>query len=306
VPLIREIGENELQQLVDVSEAAMPREDTGGVAGFVDWKRQAEAMVWLLAEADDEAVGAGYALTGWHTPPHRAIGAALVVPEHRRHGTGDEIRAALERWAAEHGATELEGPVAEDDEGSIAWASARGYEEIGRNSRMVLDLSMTETPEVSPPPGIEIVTWAERPELAEGLWEVAREASPDVPGEEDTDIGSFEHWIEADMRGVCDRPEAVFAAVEDGEVLGFAKLAFSPERTDRAFHNLTGVKRAHRGRGLATVLKATQIAWAKQHGFASLQTANEVRNAPIRHLNAKYGYVLEPGNVIVRSVIALG
>ena len=300
---VREIGEDELGELIAVSERAMPREETGGVEGMVDWKRQAEAMVWLLAEEAGEVVGAGYALTGWHTPPQRAIGCALVAPEHRGGGAGDEVRATLERWARDHGATELEGPVAEDDEGSIAWASARGYEEIGRNSRMVLDLTAIEAPAVSPPPGIEIVTWAERPELAEGLWEVAREASPDIPGEEDTDIGSFEHWIEADMRGVSDRPEAVFAAVEDGEVLGFAKLAFSPERTDRAFHDLTGVKRAHRGRGLATVLKATQIAWAKQHGFASLQTANEVRNAPIRHLNAKHGYVLEPGNVIVRRTI---
>ena len=32
----------------------------------------------------------------------------------------------------------------------------------------------------------------------------------------------------------------------------------------------------------------------------TLQTANEVRNAPSRHLNAKHGYVLEPGVVIVR------
>ena len=28
------------------------------------------------------------------------------------------------------------------------------------------------------------------------------------------------------------------------------------------------------------------------------------RNAPIRHLNAKHGYVLEPGVVIVRRAIA--
>jgi GNAT superfamily N-acetyltransferase len=300
---IREIAEDELQKLVDVSEAAMPREDTGGAAGFVDWRRQAEAMTWLLAEEGDDVVGAGYALTGWHTPPHRAIGAALVVPEQRGRGAGDKLRAALEQWAAAHGATELEGPVAEDDAGSIAWASARGYEEIGRNSRMVLDLTATETPTVSPPPGIEIVTWAERPELAEGLWEVAREAAPDIPGEEETDAGPLEEWLDRDMRGVGDRPEAVFVALENDTVLGYAKLAFSPDRTERAFHALTGVKRAHRGRGIAAALKATQIAWAKEHGFSSLQTANEVRNAPIRHLNAKHGYVLEPGNVIVRRAI---
>lgn len=302
---IREIGEDELADFLAVVAKAMPREKMGGVAGLVDQRRQAEDMIWLLAEADGAVlVGAGYALTGWHTPPHRAIGAALVVPERRGHGTGDELRGMLERWAAERGATELEGPVAEEDDGSIAWTARRGYEEAGRNSRMVLDLTATEPPDVKPPPGIEIVTWAERPDLAAGLWEVAREAAPDIPGEEETDVGELEEWLDRDMRGGGDRAEAVFVALEDGEVLGYAKLAFSDETTERAFHDLTGVKRAHRGRGVAAVLKAAQIAWAKENGFRTLQTSNEVRNAPIRHLNAKHGYVLEPGVVIVRRAIA--
>ena len=106
------------------------------------------------------------------------------------------------------------------------------------------------------------------------------------------------------MGGAEDRADGVFVALEAGAVLGFAKLSFSAGRTDRAFHDLTGVKRAHRGRGIATALKAAQIAWAKENGYESLQTANEVRNAPIRHLNAKHGYVLEPGTVIVRGSIA--
>jgi GNAT superfamily N-acetyltransferase len=303
VAQIREIGEDELGKLIAVSERAVPREETGGVEGMIDWKRQAEAMVWLLAEKDAGVVGAGFALTGWHTPPHRAIGAALVVPEHRGHGVGDELRETVEHWARDHGATELDAGVPEDDEGSLAWAAVRGYEEVGRNSRMVLDLTAIEAPIVTPPPGIEIVTWAEQPELAEGLWEVAREAGPDIPGEEETDAGPFEDWLERDMRGSGDRPEAVFVALEDGQVLGFAKLSFTAKRTDRAFHDLTGVLRAHRGRGIASALKATQIAWAKENGYQSLQTSNEVRNAPIRHLNAKHGYVLEPGTVIVRRTI---
>jgi GNAT superfamily N-acetyltransferase len=301
---IRAIGEAELEVFLGVVAQAMPREEMGGVAGLVDWRRQAADMIWLLAEEDGAAVGAGYALTGWHTPAHRAIGAALVVPSGRGHGVGDELRSELERWAAERGATELEGPVAEEDDGSLAWAAARGYEEAGRNSRMVLDLTAIDAPAVEPPPGIEIVTWADHPALAEGLWEVAREAAPDVPGEEETDVGELDEWLERDMRGSGDRPEAVFVAVEDGEVLGYAKLSFSEETTERAFHDLTGVKRAHRGRGIAAVLKAAQIAWAKENGYRMLQTSNEVRNAPIRHLNAKHGYVLEPGVVIVRAAIS--
>jgi GNAT superfamily N-acetyltransferase len=301
VATIREIGEDELEAFIGVVTQAMPREETGGVAGLIDWRRQAEAMIWLLAEKDGAVAGAGYALTGWHTPPHRGIGAALVLPDRRGQGIGDELRATLERWAVEHGATELDAPVAEGDDGSLAWAAARGYEEAGRNSRMVLDLTAIEAPAVEPPAGTEIVTWAERPDLAEGLWEVAREAGPDIPGEEETEVGELDEWLERDMRGSGDRPEAVFVAVENGEVLGYAKLSFSDETTERAFHDLTGVKRAHRGRGIAAVLKAAQIAWAKEKGFRTLQTSNEVRNAPIRHLNAKHGYVLEPGVVIVRG-----
>ena len=301
---IREIGEAELGAFIGVLEVAMPREETGGIAGLVDWRRQAQDMIWLLAEEDGAVVGAAYGVAGWHTPPHRGIGAALVVPERRGHGTGDELRAVIERWSAERGITEIDAPVAEEDEGSLAWAAARGYEEAGRNSRMVLDLTAIEAPAVEPPPGIEIVTWAERPELAEGLWEVAREASRDIPGEEETDVGSLEEWLDRDMRGSGDRAEAVFVAVEDGEVLGYAKLAFSDDTTERAFHDLTGVKRVHRGRGIAALLKATQIAWAKENGYSTLQTSNEVRNAPIRHLNQKHGYVLEPGVVITRRALA--
>jgi mycothiol synthase len=295
---IREIVEDELEPFVAVTTAAFPRE-AASVAGFVDWKRQAEEMAWFLAGDD----GAAFVLTGWHTPPGHAIGSVAVRPGRRGSGLGDELLRTIEDWSRDCGCTHLEGGIAEDDDASIAWAAARGYEEVGRNSRLVLDLAVIDPPAAEPPPGVEIVTWAERPDVARGLWEVAREAGPDVPGEEDTDVGSFEEWLDRDMSGVGDRPEAVFVALEGDEVLGYAKLAFDPERSDRAFHDLTGVRRAHRGRGIARALKAAQIRWAKEHGYGSLQTSNEVRNEPIRRLNERHGYVLEPGVVIVRRPI---
>jgi GNAT superfamily N-acetyltransferase len=300
---IREIGEDELADLVQVARAAMPREDAS-VSGFVDWREQAGEMVWLLAERDEETVGAGFALVGWHTPPHRAIGSALVPPEHRSSGVGIGLLDALEGWAGDNGASELEGAIAEEDERSLAWAHGRGYSEAGRNSRLVLDLTAIDAPDPAPPAGIDIVSWSDRPELAAGLYEVAREAVPDIPGEEDDDIGTLEEWLERDMQGGSDDPRAVFVAVSGDEVTGFAKLSLSPERTDRAFHDLTGVRRSWRGRGIAAALKRTQIAWAKQQGFTSLQTSNEVRNEPIRRLNERHGYVVEPGVVIVRGTIS--
>ena len=108
---------------------------------------------------------------------------------------------------------------------------------------------------------------------------MAREAAPDIPGEEETDVGELEEWLDRDMRGSGDRPEAVFVALEDGEVLGYAKLAFSEETSERAFHDLTGVKRAHRGRGIAAVLKAAQIALGEGAG---LRRATDGERGPQR------------------------
>jgi GNAT superfamily N-acetyltransferase len=300
---VREIEADELEALVEIACAAQPRE-FHRVGSFVDWREQAEAMVWLLAEEDDATRGAAYALTGWHTPPHRAIGAVLVAPEQRGAGTGERLLGAIASWAAARGATELEGPVQEDDAGSLEWAARRGFTEVGRSSHLVLDLTGVEAPEPAPPHGIEIVPWAERPELASGMYEVALQAVPDIPGEEDDDIGTLEEWLARDMQGASDNPNAVFVALEDENVVGYAKLSLSSDIPHRAFHDLTGVRRSHRGRGIAAALKRTQIAWAKRAGYDSLQTSNEVRNEPIRRLNEKHGYVPEPGLVIVRATIA--
>ena len=280
---IREIVADELETLVRIALAAQPREHAT-VDDFVDWRRQAGDMVWLLCEREGATVGAGFALTGWHTPPHRAIGAALVEPAARGAGTGTAVLRALEAWARDRGATELDGPVQEDDTGSIAWTSI-------------------DAPEPDPPPGIEIVTWADRPELAQGLYEVAAEATLDIPGEEENDVGSLEEWLERDMGGAGDDPRAVFVALAGDEVVGFAKLSLSSGNRERAFHDLTGVRRTWRGRGIAAALKRTQITWAKTEGYTSLQTSNEARNEPIRRLNERHGYVVEPGTVTVRGAI---
>jgi mycothiol synthase len=300
---IREIGEEELPTLVGILRAAEPRSDNT-VSGFVSWRDQAEAMVWLLCERDGVAIGAGFALTGWHTPPQRAIGGALVPPAARGAGVGTAMLEAVESWARNGGATELDGAIAEEDSASIAWAERRGFVEVGRDSRLVLDLTPIEAPRPDPPAGIKIVPWASRPELAQGLYEVAREAAPDIPGNEEDEIGTIEEWLARDMGSTGDDPRAVFVALAGEEVVGFAKFSLLPDNEERAFHDLTGVRRAWRGRGIAAALKRTQIAWAKENGYRSVQTSNEVRNEPIRRLNERHGYVVEPGSVFVRRSIA--
>ncbi len=87
------------------------------------------------------------------------------------------------------------------------------------------------------------------------------------------------------MQGHSDRPEAVFAALADGSVIGYGKLSMSSVRPGVAMHDLLAVKRAWRRRGVAGALKRAEIAWAKRHGYVRLETHNEIRNEAIRRLN---------------------
>lgn len=265
-----------------------------------------------LIAADDhvaslDGIDVGSAFTGIR--PHRpdvVFAPITVLARHRRRGVGTALYAAVSTWAAAHGRTGLEVAVDEDDADSLGFAERRGFSEIERNTRVVLDLTEIEAPEVAPPSGVEIVTWAERPELARGMYEVACEAYPDIPGQEDDLVEPFDDWLQHDMGGPGDRPEATFVALADGEVVGLAKFSLTTARPKAAYHDITGVKRAWRGRGIAGALKRAQIGWAKQAGYEQLQTGNEMRNTPIRRLNERLGYRPAPGRIFLLGPLSGG
>jgi GNAT superfamily N-acetyltransferase len=136
------------------------------------------------------------------------------------------------------------------------------------------------------------------------MYEVVLEATPDIPGEEDEQVEPFEDWLAHDMQGPGDRPEATFVAVADDQVIGYAKFSLGTTPSTTAHHDLTAVKRAWRGRGVARALKATQIAWAKANGYEELRTTNDERNAPIRHLNEEFGYRPTVGRIYLKGPLA--
>ena len=72
--------------------------------------------------------------------------------------------------------------------------------------------------------------------------------------------------------------------------MGYAKFSLTAAQPGIAYHDLTAVKRAWRGRGVARALKLAQIRWALANGSKELRTRNEERNEPIRRLNARFGY----------------
>jgi GNAT superfamily N-acetyltransferase len=212
---IREIHEDELGRWVEAMRAGLDEADTAD--GYLDWKRQSRETVWILASEDGQDVGAAIGIGGWHAPEGVARGEVRVAADARRRGVGSALLARLSEWATEVGYSDLMGPVKEVDDASLRWTERRGFAEVGRNSLLVLDLTSIASPEVVAPDGITIVSWAERPDAAAGMYEVAREAYPDIPGEEDAEIEPFEQWLSMDMQGAGDRPEATFVALADDE-----------------------------------------------------------------------------------------
>ena len=113
--------------------------------------------------------------------------------------------------------------------------------------RLELDLAAIDPPAIDPPPGVEIVTWAERPELARGLYVVHSEASRDIPGEEDQPVESFEDWLENDMSGPGDKPEATFVAL----VAARSSATRSSRSPTRSRRSRSTTSRASSARGAA-------------------------------------------------------
>jgi GNAT superfamily N-acetyltransferase len=258
-----------------------------------------------VAFLDGEPAGSAFvAIEPQHRHDEIAHAMVAVPPRFRRRGVGTALYGAVSAWAAERGRTTLEAWIHDSDPDGGDFAGKRGFTEASRDSRLALHLAEVEPEPVSPPPGIEIVTWAERPGLALGIYEVALECYPDIPGEEDVPVEPFEEWLAHDLGGPSDRPEATFLALAGDEVVGYAKFHLPGARARIALHDLTGVKRAWRGRSIAGALKRAQIAWAKAQGYERLETANELRNEPIRRLNERLGYREIPGRALVRGPLA--
>jgi GNAT superfamily N-acetyltransferase len=171
---------------------------------------------------------------------------------------------------------------------------ARGYEEVRRY--VISELDVASAPELGPP-RFEIVALADRPELADELYALARVAYADQPGREGSYVG--EEWYEWGLR--AHPPESYLIALEEGRVLGYGYLEHEGDEWRVGF---LAVARDARGRGVAGAIKRAQTAWAKEHGVPALRTANEVRIDGLRALNRRLGYRRLYDEIVLRGPLA--
>ncbi len=225
-----------------------------------------------------------------------------VVPEWRGAGVG----GVLARHALRHlqflGLSGAQATILEPEIAGLSFATRRGMVEVERHGQGELLLPVNLEP-ARLPSGLRIVQRIHRPDLEPGMYGVALEAVPDIPGVERQVVGSFDDFAASELRDVRRRPELCLIAFVRGrsgdEVVGYASLFDVDGFT--AGLGLTGVRRAWRGRGIAGALKTAQIQLAQEHGFQRLVTSNELRNDVIRRINSRLGFRPLPGTVVVRG-----
>jgi GNAT superfamily N-acetyltransferase len=197
--------------------------------------------------------------------------------------------------------------VSEAHADGVDFLAHRWFEVMERSKMVGLDLRGLAPPDARPPAGIELTTLADRPDLELGLHEVALEAYADIPSaDEPVDAGPLDEFLARDVRrtGIPADGLAIALDVAGGEVAGWASLLFLPGSATVAWHDMTAVRRAWRGRGVATALKRATIAWAIAHGLEALETGNDEGNAPMRAVNARLGYVPRPDLLTLRGPLA--
>jgi mycothiol synthase len=285
----------DLEAMIRVRAEAEPDAPAPRLDNLRNNLRGNEDLTYLIARRGDRPVGCGFVDVS-----HEGIARAhaLVVPVARRSGTGTALVLAISEFARARGNTELEGSARADDRDSIGYFERRGFERVGGEEAVVLELSRVASLSVEPPPGIRIVSRADTPELVEGMYAVACEAEPDIPG--GGPVRPFDVWRSTEIDRPSLQPDLTFVALAEDEVVGYAIL---DSLRGLPWHRLTGVKRAWRGKGIATALKRAQIAAASEKGYSRLVTTNEERNLAMRSINRTLGYRPEPhlSTVVLRG-----
>jgi len=252
-------------------------------------------QLYLLAELDGRVAGSGVA--GRSDLAGQGFLSPRVLPEARRRGVGTALLRELAEHVQRLGLDQV--GTLTDNTASLAFAERFGFREVDRDVEQIRAIGDEPWPE--PPPGIEIVSLAERPALFERAYhELALEAFRDFALDRPLEI-SLEDW----NREWQVWPEGSFFALADGELVGMAGLIRDDDRPERAENSLSAVRRDWRRRGVASLLKRTVLAWAAANGLREVYTWTQNGNAAMRVVNERLGYETRSVAIRVRGRLPL-
>lgn len=266
-------------------------------------------MLRLVAEQGGETVAYGRSCEIAPNPMGSFLGEAIVRPDAQRRGIGRELIALVESWSHENGARVLSGTVRERRGEPLSALNRMGYEtktlyfECERDPRTFDPAPFKAAFQDAASKGYEIRPLADLPvndHTDRMLYDAMIEADHDAPFMDYFGYLTFEDYRRQTMGAQWYDRRGVFVALKDGVIVGLSSInKGSVDFNGEMFIEFTGVVRAHRGHGLATLMKVRALEYAKAVGGTRVRTENNTDNAPMLKVNRKLGFVDKPGMWLV-------
>jgi len=197
----------------------------------------------------------------------------------------------------------------EDKTDKVQFLTERGFEAIMRDN-----VSQAEITDYDYSPfagviekvlasGIELLTLPELQardaDWMEKFYDLETTIFKDVPSPDEFTPQPIEEFAKM-FKHPAFLPEGQFIAVDEGHWVGLSTLWLNKAEPEKMHVGLTGVRRSHRRRRIATALKLLAFKYAQKRGIKALETENEENN-PMYQLNVQLGFKPKPGWVTFRK-----
>lgn len=245
---------------------------------YVTWKVERNGTIVGSARAGLEAFA---------SEPGRAVAFLMVHPDHRRDGIGSELWAAASSHLEDIGAVRVVTQT-RDDEPSRRFCEQRGFHHAAQSETLALD-PRSLPPAPKEPEGVELCSFVSLEDRASEVYDADLAAFQDEPGAFDSTGMTFDQWLDMTFRHPDFAAELSQVAVVGGEIAGSSFL-YVDRVNGKAANGGTGVVPAHRGRGLATLLKRHALSRAARSAITQVLTENDETNAAMLAINRKLGY----------------
>lgn len=225
---------------------------------------------------------------------------AEVRTDHRGVGIGSFLFDKLVAEATRRGATSLRTAVGAEQTAARGFLEKRGFVERRRSWRLVLDVRTVNTAEVHPllrelgDRGIELTTLEREgtndPTVLRGIHALAVDTGIDVPQVGAYTAIEFEEFRKFFLAGENALPGACFVAKQGPEYVGMSTASVEPAQRAVLQQGYTATRREHRRKKIALALKLLLVEYARQNGYARIETSNDSLNAPMWTLNQRLGF----------------